>query len=107
VGVTVVLTAAAPAHASPAAGSRNRCAMRVMQLPTKHRLGAHDTGNSLSRHYYGNRGGALTILSSIRLKKWRPSTSIVASKRYQVGDTIVIPKPPRASINPPQRSTQA
>ena len=79
--------------------------MRGEKLPTKHRLGASDTGNSLSRRYYGSRGGALTILWSNGLKRWPPSKRIVASKRYQAGDAIVIPKPPRASINPPPRST--
>ena len=70
---------------------------------TKHRLGANDTGNSLSRRYYGSHGGALTILSSIGLRKWRPTRKIVEAKRYEVGDPIVIPKLPQASINPPSR----
>jgi len=73
-------------------------------LPARHTLGARDTGNSLSKHYYGSRGGALSILWSNGLKRWPQSKRIVASGRYQVGDTIVIPKPPEASINPPQLS---
>lgn len=103
-GVAVVLAAAAPTHASRVDGYENRCATRGEKLPAKHRLGVSDTGNSLSKRYYGSRGGALTILWSNGLKRWPPSTRIVASKRYQVGHTIVIPKLPRASINPPQRS---
>jgi hypothetical protein len=106
-GVAVVLTAAAPTHAIPngrADGYGHRCAMRGERLPTKHKLAANDTGNSLSRHYYGSHGGALTILSSNGLKKWPPSTKIVESKRYHAGDTIVIPKPPTASINTPRRA---
>ena len=67
-GVAVILAAAAPAHATAnrrADGYGNRCAMRGETLLTKHTLGANDTGNSLSSRYYGNHGGALTILSSI------------------------------------------
>jgi hypothetical protein len=103
-GVAVVLAAAAPTHASRADGYGNRCAMRGEKLPAKQRLGGSDTGSSLSKRYYGSHGGALTILWSNGLKRWPPSTRIVASKRYRVGDTIVIPKLPTASIKPPQRS---
>jgi len=106
-GVAVVLTAAAPAHATAntrADGYGNRCAMRGETLPTKHTLRANDTDNSLSRRYYGCQGGALTILSSIGLKKWSPRRKIVEAKRYELGDTIVIPGLPQASINPPARS---
>jgi hypothetical protein len=105
-GVAVVLAAAAPAHAitnGRANGHRNRCTMRREKLPTNHRLGTNDTGNSLSRHYYGSHNGALTILSSIGLNKWGPRRKIVEAKRYKAGDAIVIPKPPQASINPPSR----
>jgi hypothetical protein len=105
-GVAVILAAAAPAHAtadSRADGYGNRCAMRGEKLPTKHTLGANDTGNSLSRRYYGNHGGALTILSSIGLRNWRRTKKIVEAKRYELGDTIVIPRLPQASINPPAR----
>ena len=59
-GVAVMLAAAAPAHAMPngrADGDGHRCAMRGERLPTKHRLAANDTGNSLSRRYYGNHRG--------------------------------------------------
>jgi hypothetical protein len=73
------------------------------RLPAKRKLDGKDTANSLSKHYYGSSGGALTILWSIGLKKWRPGTKIVESKRYKAGDTILIPKPPKASINPPSR----
>ena len=72
--------------------------------PDEAHAGANDTGNSLSRRYYGNHGGALTILSSIGLRNWQRARKIVEAKRYEVGDTIVIPELPRASINPPQRS---
>ena len=105
-GVAVILAAAAPAHATAngrADGYGNRCAMRGEKLPTKHTLGTNDAGNSLSKRYYGNHGGALTILSSIGLKKWSPRRKIVEAKRYELGDTIVIPKLPQASINPPAR----
>lgn len=105
-GVAVVLAAAAPAHAiadGRADGYPYRCAMRGEKLPAKHGLGACDTGDSLSRRYYGNHGGALTILSSIGLKKWGPRRKIVEAKRYEAGDAIVIPKLPQASINPPSR----
>ena len=105
VGVAVVLAAAAPAHAitNGRADGRNRCAIRGEKLPAKHGLGASDTGDSLSRRYYGNHGGALTILSSIGLKNWGPHRKIVEAKRYEAGDAIVIPKLPQASINPPSR----
>ena len=105
-GVAVVLAAAALTHATAngrADGDGHRCAMRGERLPTKHRLAANDTGNSLSRRYYRSHGGALTILSSIGLKKWGPRRKIVEAKRYELGDTIVIPKLPQASINPPSR----
>lgn len=105
-GVAVVLAAAAPTQAIPhgrAAGYQNR-AMRGGKLPTKHALQASDTGNSLSKRHYGSRGGALTILRNNALKRSPPSQRIVASQRYQAGAAIVIPKPPKASINPPPRS---
>jgi len=105
-GVAVVLAAAAPTHAIAncrADGYGNCGAMRGEKLPAKHTLGANDTGNSLSRSYYGNHGGALTILSSIGLRNWRRTRKIVEAKRYELGDTIVIPKLPQASINPPAR----
>jgi len=50
------------------------------------------------------RAGRFSILWSNGLKRWPQSKRIVASGRYRVGDTIVIPKPPEASINPPQLS---
>ncbi len=90
-----VALAAGPASAISNGQAENR--VRA-QLPARHELDRNDTGNSLSRLYYGSREGALTILWSNGLKKWRPSTKIVASKRYHAGDTIVIPKPPKASI---------
>jgi hypothetical protein len=105
-GVAVVLAAATPTYAIPngrADGYETRCAMRGEKLPTKHKLAVNDTGNSLSRRYYGSHGGALTILSSIGLKTWGPRRKIVEAKRYELGDTIVIPKLPQASINPPAR----
>ena len=105
-GVAVVLAATAAADAiadGRADGCGNRCAMRGETLPTKHTLGADDTGNSLSRRYYGNHGGALTVLSSIGLRNWRRTRKIVEAKRYELGDTIVIPRLPLASINPPAR----
>jgi hypothetical protein len=76
---------------------------RAAKLPATHKLDRQDTGNSLSKRYYRSRGGALTILWSIGLKNWPPSRNIVESRRYEDGDTIVIPKPPKASINPPSR----
>jgi len=107
VGVAVGLAAAVPAHAITnrrADRDESRYAMRGgEQLPTKHTLRANDTGNSLSRHHYGSRSGALTILSRIGLKKWGRSRQIVEAKRYEAGDTIPIPQLPRASINPPTR----
>ena len=78
--------------------------MRGEKLLAQHTLRVSDTGNSLSQRYYGSRGGALTILWSNALKRWPPSKRIVASQRYQAGAAIVIPKPPKASINPPPRS---
>jgi hypothetical protein len=52
VGVAVVLSAAAPAHASTdrrVDGDGHRYAMRGEQFPTKHTLRANDTGNSLEQ----------------------------------------------------------
>jgi hypothetical protein len=105
VGAAVVLTTATPAHAAGDGQAEMR--PRADTLPARHRLGARDTGNSLSERYYDSRGGALAILWSNELKRWPPSKRIVASGRFRLGDTIVIPKPLKASINPPQRATQA
>ena len=102
VGLAVVLATSAPAQATGDGHAETRS--RADALPAKHTLGARDTGNSLSRRYYGSRGGTLAILWSNGLKRWPPSKRIAASERYRVGDTIVIPKPPKASINPPQRA---
>jgi hypothetical protein len=102
--LAVALAAAGPASAISNGHAENRA--RAHQLPARHVLDRNETGNSLSRRYYGSRGGALMILWSNGLKTWRPSTKIVASKRYHAGDTIVIPKPPKASIHPPRRATQ-
>jgi len=102
VGAAVVLAASAPAQATGVGHAEPRS--RAGTLPAGHTLAASDTGNSLSRRYYGSRGGALSILWSNGHKRWPPSERIVASGRYRVGDTIVIPKPPTASINPSQLS---
>jgi len=102
VGAAVVLAAAAPPQATGGGHAETRALAGT--LPARHTLGARDTGNSLSKHYYGSRGLALSILWSNGLKRWPQSKRIVASGRYRVGDTIVIPKPPEASINPPQLS---
>lgn len=102
--LAVALAAAGPASATTTGHPEKRTSAH--QLPASHKLDRNDTGNSLSRRYYGSRDGALTILWSNGLKTWRPSTKIVMSKRYHAGDTIVIPKPPKASINPPRRATQ-
>ena len=102
VGAAVVLAAAALVQATGDGHAETRA--RADTLPARHRLGARDTGNSLSKRYYGSRGGTLAILWSNGLKRWPPSKRIAASGRYRVGDTIVIPKPPKASINPPQRA---
>ncbi len=126
--VAVVLAACTPAHAfsddhtdgaqgslysARALGARGDPGLRrrsadagkagANRLPAKHKLDGNDTANTLSKHYYGSAGGALTILWGNGLKKWRPRTKIVKSKRYKIGDTILIPKPPKASINPPSR----
>jgi hypothetical protein len=105
-GAAIVLAAATPTQAilhGRAAAYPNR-AMRGEKLPAKHTLRVSDTGNSLSQRYYGSRAGALSILWTNGLKRWPPSKRIVASQRYHTGDTIVLPKPPKASINPPRRS---
>lgn len=70
-------------------------------LPTKHRLAAADTGRSLSKHYYGHYTGALTILYANGLRRWGPETAIAQSSKFDVGDRVTIPKPPKASINTP------
>ena len=102
VGAAVVLAAATLVQATGDGHAEMRA--RADTLPARHRLGASDTGNLLSKRYYGSRGGALSILWSNELKRWPPSKRIVASGRFRLGDTIVIPKPPKASINPPQRA---
>jgi hypothetical protein len=106
-GVAVVLAAAAPAHASRADAHGNPRAMRDQKVPAKHRLGGNDTGNSLSRRYYGSSGGALTILWSNGLKRWPPSKRVVASKRYRAGDIIVIRSYPSRRSSPPRRVFRA
>jgi hypothetical protein len=105
VALAVAFAAAAPAHAS--GDGHAETPARADTLPTKRTLDVSDTGTSLSKRYYGSRDGALTILSSNGLKHSPPSRRIVASKRYQVGDTIVIPRLPKASIEPPRRSNAA
>ena len=120
-----VAFAAAPAHGrassnAPRNGEGRPCAVaagtvkleptsvqtrtRAAKLPAKHKLRRQDTGDSLSDRYYGSHGGALTILWRNGLKKWRPSRKIVESQRYDVDDTIVIPKLPKATVNPPARA---
>ena len=104
VGAAVVL-AVVLATATQATGDGHaEMRARADTLPARHRLGARDTGNLLSQRYYGRQGGALAILWSNELTRWPSSKRIVASGRFRLGDTIVIPKPPKASINPPQRA---
>ena len=100
IAVAVMLTLAAPTQPGWADAGGARCAVRGGTLPAHHRLAVNDTGNSLSRRYYGSRAGARWILASIGLNRWPPRRQIVASRRYRVGDTIVIPKLPTASIEP-------
>ena len=100
--LAVVLATSEPAR--PTGDGHAEARARADTLPARHTLGAGDTSNSLSRRYYGSRGGPLAILWRNGLKRWPPSKRIVASERYRVGDTIVIPQPPSVSINPPQPS---
>jgi len=66
VGVAVVLATLAPPQATGDGHAEARALAGV--LPARHTLGARDTGNSLSRRYYGSRGGTLAILWSNGLK---------------------------------------
>jgi hypothetical protein len=63
------------------------------RFPARHKLTAKDTGNSLSKKYYGDYDGAKRILADIGLKAWGPSSDIVKSRKFKVGDVIVINAP--------------
>jgi phage tail protein X len=63
------------------------------ELPTKHKLAASDTADSLSRRYYGTPDLSVAIIAANGLGKWGRFTPIVDSAKYKVGSKITIPSP--------------
>lgn len=60
-------------------------------LPTKHKLVAADTAESLARRYYGHAELSVIILSANNIPKWGRSTALVKSAKLKVGQSITIP----------------
>jgi nucleoid-associated protein YgaU len=82
--------------------TERRTADPTPHLPTRHRLEAGDTLESLSAHYYKNPEGWRTIAAANGLGSWGRRTPIVRSRRFKKGDWVKILKPVRASISPPR-----
>lgn len=61
------------------------------KLPTKHKLTATDTFNSLSKRYYGSYKGADFIRRRNGVGSFGDSTPIVKTRKFKVGDKIIIP----------------
>lgn len=86
---------------------RDAYVVRKAKWPARHKLVRGDTLSSLATKYYGKPTLARIIAKANKITTFGFNTEIVKSKKWKVGDTIVVPAPPRSTANPTTGGVEA